>query len=468
MCTFLQRRCLAVVSVVLFFLFFSIPASAQSHLTLLNLIDSSKANLPLFRQKLALIKAAQARITATRHSFLPTLQGAEQLNIGTDNSLSGAVFGLGLLPSASGGINAVNNMDPATGNVAVLSGDYELVNFGLNGARLKAARADLAINHADFNKDLYAVKSKVVLLYLNLLKYEIKLTTDQQNIDRYSSICKVIRALSGSGLIAGADSSMANAELAKARIGYNQTQGIINQYKEQLAFVTGIPSQQIIVDTSFYGHLHPIPPVMNFPIDSIRNPLLDYYNARKNIFRTNELLIRKSYLPKIHLMASAWARGSSIQYNNSYQPLSTGLGYQRYNYLAGLALTYNFLNGIYRKDRLAENRNELEASEQELEQERLALQSQTLQADNDLQISRANLKQIPVQLSSAEVVYKQKLAQYKAGLISLIDLTNASFVLYRSQIDYIEANTDWYLALLNKAVSTGTLDQFIQSLNLEY
>ncbi|MBO9619802.1 MAG: TolC family protein [Niabella sp.] len=468
MSTFLQRRCFALMGIGLLLLSGAGSASAQAHLTLLDLIAASKTNLPLLKQKQALVNAAEIRLTATKHSFLPVIAGADEVNIGTDNSLSGALFSMGMIPSASGGITAANNIQPATGNIAVVSGDYSLVNFGLNQAKRNAAQADIQLSQADLSKDFYAVKAKLVLLYLNLLKHEIKLTTDQQNIDRYASIYKVIHALSGSGLIAGADSSMANAELAKANIGYNQTLGIINQYKEQLAFLTGIPAQQISVDTSFYGHLHPVPPVLNFPVDSIHNPVLEYYQMRTNSYRVNDALIRKSFLPRVHLMASAWARGSSIQYSNDYQSLATGLGYQRYNYLAGVALTYNFLNGIYKKDRLSENRYATEASSQELEQERQGLQSQTLQADNELQTARSNLKQIPVQLGSAQVVYRQKMAQYKAGLISLIDLTNASFVLYRSQIDYIEANTDWYLALLNKAVATGSLDQFIQSLNLEY
>jgi len=47
----------------------------------------------------------------------------------------------------------------------------------------------------------------------------------------------------------------------------------------------------------------------------------------------------------------------------------------------------------------------------------------------------------------------------------LVDLTNASFVLYRSQTDYIETISDWYLAQVDKAEATGNLVQFINSIN---
>ncbi|GAC1400688.1 MAG: hypothetical protein NVSMB63_20060 [Sediminibacterium sp.] len=106
----------------------------------------------------------------------------------------------------------------------------------------------------------------------------------------------------------------------------------------------------------------------------------------------------------------------------------------------------------------------MQASDLELEQQRLALQSTARQADNVLKAITANLQELPVQLHSAEATYEQKLAQYKAGLVTLIDLTNASFVLYRSQTDYTETLSDWYGAQLDKAAANGNLAQFIQTI----
>ena len=169
-------------------------------------------------------------------------------------------------------------------------------------------------------------------------------------------------------------------------------------------------------------------------------------------------------MPKVFLAGSTWARGSSIQYNDDYKSLGTGLGYQRVNYAVGIAVTYNLFSRMYTKDKLAVNRFDLQASELELQQQKLLLNSAELQADNALQTTQANLSEMPVQLKSAFDTYQQKLAQYKAGIISLIDLTNASFVLYRSQTDFIETISDWYLAQLEKAAAKGNLIPFIQTI----
>jgi len=50
-------------------------------------------------------------------------------------------------------------------------------------------------------------------------------------------------------------------------------------------------------------------------------------------------------------------------------------------------------------------------------------------------------------------------------MISLVDLTNAAFVLYRSQYDFSVAISDWWLARLDRAVATGNLELFIQRFN---
>jgi len=437
---------------------------AQTHYNLQKLITASENYLPVLKQKQALINSAKASVTDIRHSFLPQLNLSDQLNIGTDNSLAGTLLPIGINPSTSGGVRASGNMQLVGGNLGVLYGEYELVNFGLNTAKIKTAEAVVGLQKSDLEREKYLIQLQVSKLYFTALKTSYRLETDKQNVKRYDSIFKVIKALTLSGLRAGSDSSLAKAELSKARITYNQTLGNLNQIKEQLAYYTGVPASQLVIDHLASSFDNQLPLQINRIPDTTGNPLIEYYLRKKDILLSNNNLIRKTYQPKILLAASTWARGSSIQYNDDYKSLGTGLGYQRLNYSVGIALTYNLFNGIYRKDKLTINHFETEASDFELQQERLALSTASLQADNVLLTTKANLAELPVQLKSAEDTYQQKLAQYKAGIISLIDLTNASFVLYRSQTDYIETLNDWYLAQLDKAVATGNLIQFIQTI----
>ena len=245
-------------------------------------------------------------------------------------------------------------------------------------------------------------------------------------------------------------------------ITYNQTLGSINQLKDQLGYLTGISPQNFYIDSLAGSFINSRPAPISLPADTGSNPLIDFYVKQNNIYVSNQTLIKKSYLPRILLAASAWTRGSSIQYNDDYKALSSGLGYQRFNYTAGIAVTYNLFSGLYKKDKLAINQFQVQAGNYALEQQKLAISLAAEQANRVLEVNEANLSELPVQLKSAADTYRQKAAQYKAGIISLIDLTNASFVLYRSQTDYIQTISDWWLAQLDKAVAGGNLIQFIQ------
>jgi len=320
------------------------------------------------------------------------------------------------------------------------------------------------LQKTDLEREEYLLESSVARLYFSVLKNEYRLAADQQNTERYRELYLIIKALTSSGINPGVDSSLAKAELSKAVINYNQTLGRINQLKEQISFYTGIPSTSLAVDTSGRDFSHVIPQAVPYLMDTVNNPVINYFTRYQDIFITTDKVIRKTYLPKILLSSSVWVRGSSIQFSDQYKSLSSGLGYQRFNYVAGIALTYDLFNGFYRKDKLRINHFELQAAEARLQQEKLVLTSSSNQADQALQTIRANLAELPVQLSAAEATYSQKLAQYRAGIISLVDLTNASFVLYRSQTDYIETISDWYLAEMDKAEATGNLVQFINSI----
>jgi outer membrane protein TolC len=188
---------------------------------------------------------------------------------------------------------------------------------------------------------------------------------------------------------------------------------------------------------------------------------VNYYQKQKQYYQSNETLVKKSFLPKLYLVGGAWGRGSSIDYTDTYKDLNTGLGYQRFNYMVGLTFSYNLFDGIHRKDKLNQARYETQASDFDRQQQELNLRSDEAQAMEAIKEAESNLKEIPIQMQSATDAYNQKVAQYKAGLINLVDLTEASYVLYTAQVSYVETLSTWFLASLDRATATGNLDQFI-------
>ncbi|HTI94532.1 MAG TPA: TolC family protein [Puia sp.] len=466
MVAFCHRKFRWVYGILLLLPSLSLFAQQQKKYSLSDFVDSAQRHLPVLMQKKVLVDAARAGVTDAKHAFLPTSYIGDEVTAGTDNSIPGSYIGFGVIPSSSSGVRSSNIYQSAIGNIGFFYNQYELLDFGLKKSTVRNAQAYVNLSQADLERERYLVTWQVSKLYLDILKNQFQLAIDRENVSRYETVYKVIQAVTQSGIKPGADSALAMAELSKTRITYNQTYGTIRELQQQLSFLTGIAPNDIDIDTTRTKSYMSALGVPGVPMDTLasRNPLIDYFNKEKLLYLQREDLVKKSYLPKVFLTGVGWARGSSIDYTDNYKSTISGLGYQRFNYLAGLTLEYDLFNIVHRKDKERIARNNTLASEYGLQQQQLSLANVGNKADESIRTATKNLVEIPVQINAAQSAYDQKTAQYKAGIINLVDLTNASFVLYRSQSDYVQTLSDWLLANLDKYSAEGNIAQFIQSI----
>ena len=466
MVAFCHRKFRWVCGILVLLPSLSLFAQTQKKYSLSDFIDSAQRHLPVLMQKKVLVDAAKAGVTDAKHAFLPNSYIGDEVTAGTDNSIPGSYIGFGVIPSSSSGVRSSNIYQSAIGNIGFFYNQYELLDFGLKKSTVRNAQAYVNLSQADLERERYLVMWQVSKLYLDILKNQFQLAIDRENVSRYETVYKVIQAVTESGIKPGADSALAMAELSKTRITFNQTYGTIRELQQQLSFLTGIAPNDIAIDTTQTKTYMSALGVTGGPMDTLasHNPLIDYFNKEKLLYLQREDLVKKSYLPKVFLTGVGWARGSSIDYTDNYKSTISGLGYQRFNYLAGLTLEYDLFNMVHRKDKERIARNNTLASEYGLQQQQLSLANVGNKADESIRTATKNLVEIPVQINAAQSAYDQKTAQYKAGIINLVDLTNASFVLYRSQSDYVQTLSDWLLANLDKYSAEGNIAQFIQSI----
>ncbi|HET6254126.1 MAG TPA: TolC family protein [Puia sp.] len=465
MVTFCYRKFLRGFSILLL-----IPSSSlfaqQRNYSLSEYIDSAESHLPVLLQKKALVDAARAGITDARHTFLPNSYIGDEASVGTDNSLPGSYLSFGIIPSTSSGVRPSNTYQSAIGNIGFLYNQFELLDFGLKKATIRHADAYADLSQADLERERYMVKWQVGKLYLDILKNKFQLGIDSENVSRYEILYKVIQAVTRSGIKPGADSALAMAELSRTRITYNQTQGEIRQLQQQLSYLTGIPANDVLIDTSrTQGYISGMGTLTRIQDTAGSfNPLTDYYNKQKLLYEQTEDLVRKSFLPRVLLTGVVWGRGSSLDYQDNFKSAASGLSYQRFNYMAGLTLEYDLFDVVHRRDKEAIARNNTVAAGYDLQQQQLSVLNIGNKAGEAIRTAVQNLAEIPIQIGAAHAAFDQKTAQYKAGIINLVDLTDASFVLYRSESDYVQTLSDWLLANLDKSAAAGSLDLFIQSI----
>jgi outer membrane protein TolC len=98
-----------------------------------------------------------------------------------------------------------------------------------------------------------------------------------------------------------------------------------------------------------------------------------------------------------------------------------------------------------------------------------ALQTQQVMLDKMMQQANATyattiekLKVLPVQLYSAQQAYIQQMALYKAGLNTLIEVTNAQYALLQAESSYVLTQDALLQLLYIRAGLSGQLDDFLQ------
>jgi outer membrane protein TolC len=450
------NRCLCVI----FLLLISIVANAQQPVSLNQLLIQVNKNAPALITDSSAIQIRQAQAAEVRNNWLPNLKLNYQADIGTSNNVTGPYFGYGIIPSSSGGIHATNVTTALSTNLGIASLDWEIYNFGAYGAQNKVANSDTRVEQSNFAQSKYQLQAYVISNYLRLLSLQDYLAIQARNIQRDQEILRSIGSLARSGVRPGVDTSIANAELSKARLTYIELNNQVKKAQLQLSAISGIPSQSIVADSLLSQKLLDLQS-QQFAIDTINHPLINYYQSVYQNSKQREDLVKKQYNPKIFLEAAAWDRSSSVDPEGNYNSLSNGFGFDRSNYLVGLGISYNLFDLRRRQLKLRTQKTETDYARNRLEEEKTALVSSANQANSEMETARQRLIEIPNQLRAASAGYRQKLSLYKSGLTDIIELNAALSILYRAETDYAQAKYDYNNALFGQAITQNKVNTIL-------
>lgn len=409
------------------------------------------------------IRAAQLRETAA--NALPNLKFNYQADLGSNNNVAGPYMAFGIVPSNSRGVRTESTTKAALTNLGIVSLDWEVYNFGAYKAQNAVAKSELVAERSRFAQRRYQTRAIAIDDYLSLLKLQDMLSIQKQNISRNEQIGRSILSLARSGVRPGVDTSIAGAELSKSRLNYIEMDNTYKQVQLDIAAISGLNPESIVADSAILDRLKSLEVNLSVNLtDSSSHPLLDFYKNNYLSSIEKENLVRKAYNPKVSLQATAWSRGSSIDANDNFNSLSSGLEWQRENYLVGVGISYNLFDLRRRQLKLRTQKASSNFYLKELHQEKLMLSNAALQAGLEISTAHKRLDEIPNQLKAAATGYRQKLSLYKNGLTDIIELNAALAILYRAETDFVNAKYLYIRALFQKAIATNQVDSLLNAL----
>jgi outer membrane protein TolC len=465
-----NSMCNKVITVIVVYLIIAAcPAAAQpaKPLLLSEAIHTGVSHFQSIQAKRNYLQASAALVQNTKNEYLPNVVASMQQNYGTINGQFGPLGAVGVLGVASAGpATGSQNWDAAFGSLYLVNTNWEFFTFGRLRSKISLASAQVQKDSADLLQEQFVHSVKIAGAYLNLLTAQKLVQNAQANLDRAAALQQVVIARTRSGLNAGVDSSIANAEVSRARLALIDTRNNEQQIRNGLAQLLNVTPVVFALDTTFFSN---IPVDFNTTVPVNQNPQVKFFQTRIDQSDIATVYLRKSILPGVNLFGVIQTRGSG--FDNDYLPGTNGKyssGYwegikpARSNYVAGVSLAWNIMSVAKIKQQVKAQQFITEAYKHEYDQVTTQLQDQLLLADQRIDNSLQSVREVPQQYKAASDAYVQKSVLYKNGLTNIVDLQQALYALNRAETDRSMAFINVWQSLLQKAAASGDFDLFIR------
>jgi outer membrane protein TolC len=429
-------------------------------------VNTGTKNYPGIHAKENYLLASSALEKYVKTQYLPDVTASIQQVYGTINGQLGpaaAIGGVGI--SSSGPSYSSQSWNAAFGAVYLINTNWEFISFGRLKSRIDAAHTQVLTDSANLTQEKFVHGIRIAGTYLNLLIAQRLVQTAQLNVERTSYIQNAVIARTKSGLTAGVDSSIVNAEVSAARLLLIQSKNKEQEISNQLAQLLNLSPESLQLDTSFFNKT---PASYNTAAAINDNPQVRFYERRILQSNATAKYIKRSIYPGLNLFGTFQSRGSGFDYN--YTPdfnnrftkgYLDGIRPARYNYLAGLGLSWNLISPLKINQQAKAQQYISAAYQSEYDLVTTQLKDQLLLSDQQIANSLNSVREAPAQLKAASDAYLQKSVLYKNGLTTIVDVQQALYALNRAQTDISVAYINVWQALLLKAAASGDFDLFI-------
>lgn len=424
---------------------------ADTVVRLNDMIQLAAQRYHLLQAKRSEATAAAQNVAVMKYSKLPGIDASYQAGFGTANNLTGMFYPTGLLP-ISGPPSNNNNFSPATGSAASILLNWQALTFGERDARINLSVAEANAQDAAYRQSVFAHSINLISKYLDVLLAKDVLLIQLNNMGRVEAGLKQSRVLTQTGIKAGVDTALFLAELSKARIGWLEAKKSLETQQWLLAQLIVTDKLPVPLDSNFLKHV----PAEQIRADTVvlSHPAILYAQSQVAVTAANETLIKKSYLPKVNVWGTAFARGSGFLTDGSIKTWD-GLGMSRFNYGGGVQLAFPIMKYGEVKRQLQRQSFVMKAAAENLQENKAILSTQQRIAAATFQNSLAISREAMQQQKSGLYAFSAMQIRYNTGLVNFVDLIQAQYNLLKAELDVEQAYWDAWKALLLKAAVQG-------------
>lgn len=381
-----------------------------------------------------------------------------------------------LLPQINGYAGFNDNFDPP---VSVTDGSSYGVPYNVTQTLQYAANAGVDLQMPLYNQTVYtAISVARIVDEMNLLSYEKaredlimqiskmyylgQVTAEQialikTNITRLEELKNISEAFYDNGMAMEVDLKRVNINLENLKVQYDNAQAMMTQQLNMLKYVIDYPAEKEIA-------LVPVNTnnITTAALTGMSENLyeLQLLQSQVQLAERQKKMVTNGYIPSLSLTGS-WRY--SAYTDKAYHWFHSGpSNYWYRSYGVGLTLRVPIFDGLDKRFKKQKALVDIQITKLRQEDTRKNLQTQYLNATNDLMNNQRNFKKQKDNYLLAEDVYAVTTDRYREGIASMTEVLQDEMRMSEAQNNYISAHYNYRVANLLLLKLTGQIESLLK------
>ena len=399
-----------------------------------------------------------------RAQGVETLTLEDCLRIGIDNNLSleskrreiqKSKYGVSenrarLLPQISAVAGYSNNFDPP---VSVTDGS----SYGVPYTSMSIAKVVEEISRLSYGK-----AREDIILQISKMYYLGQVTAEQivlikANITRLEELRDITRAFFDNCMSMEDDLKRVNINLENLKVQYDNAQAMMKQQLNMLKYIMDYPAEKEIALTPVNTDS-----ITTVALTGLSENLyeLQLTQSQLELAERQKRMITNGYIPSLSLTGN-WRYAAYT--DKGYHWFHSGPSNHWFrSYGLGLTLRIPIFDGLDKTYKIRKAMIDIENRKLAWEDTRKNLQTQYLNAVNDLMNNQRNFKKQKDNYLLAEDVYAVTSDRYREGIASMTEVLQDEMQMSEAQNNYINAHYNYRVTNLMLLKLTGQIESLVK------
>lgn len=381
-----------------------------------------------------------------------------------------------LLPQINGFANYNDNIDPP---VSVTDGSAYGTPYNVTHTLQYNASAGLQLQMPLYNQTLYTgISIAQTMDEMNRLTYEKaredlilqvckmyylgqvtaeQITLIKTNITRLEELQNITQAFYDNGMAMEVDVKRVNINLENLKVQYDNAQAMLEQQLNLLKYIIDYPAEKQIalvpVDTETIT-----PVALTGLSESLYE--LQLLQSQRQLAEQQKKMIGYGYIPSLNLTGNWMFSAYTDKVYHWFHSGPSGHWYRSYG--LGLSLRIPIFDGLDKRYKTRKAVIDIENIKLAQENTRKNLQTQYLNATNDLMNNQRNFRKQKDNYLLAEDVYTVTMDRYREGITSMTEVLQDEMRMSEAQNNYISAHYNYRVTNLMLLKLTGQIESLVE------